>query len=93
MLDEHVELLERVLVEQHSDALARRQLALGVLSGDAARSAALTRLLASAFEFVKDMFQERPNPFGATAAGRDRLIALAEAKLKRAARPIPLAGA
>jgi hypothetical protein len=39
------------------------------------------------------MFQGRPNRFGAAAAGRDRLIAFAEAKLKLAARPIPLAGA
>ncbi|XUJ34502.1 hypothetical protein ACQ5SK_47595 [Bradyrhizobium japonicum] len=35
MLDEHVELLERSLVEQELDALARGQLAAGVLRFDA----------------------------------------------------------
>src|SRR5690242_21409907 len=43
MLDEHVVFLERAGIEQRVDALARRQLALGVLRLDAARTAALAR--------------------------------------------------
>jgi hypothetical protein len=43
VLDEHVELLERALVEQQVDALAGGQLALGVLAGDPLGAAALRR--------------------------------------------------
>ena len=40
VLDEHVELLEEVVVEQEFDTLARGELALGVLRGDALLAAA-----------------------------------------------------
>ena len=44
MLDEHVEFLEGAGVEQELDALARRQLALGVLGRHAPPAAARRRL-------------------------------------------------
>ncbi len=50
MLDEHVELLERVVIEQEFDALARRELALGVLGGDALLAAAQAGALAAGVE-------------------------------------------
>jgi hypothetical protein len=43
MLDEHVEFLERIVVEQKFDALARGELALGVLRRDALLAAADSR--------------------------------------------------
>jgi hypothetical protein len=55
MLDEHVVFLEGVLIEQQGDALARRQLALGVLGGDPARPAAHPRLLAPTLQFFEDV--------------------------------------
>ena len=55
VLDEHVELLERALVEEHLDALARRQLAALVLRRDALRAAALPRLLAPLLELVQNL--------------------------------------
>ncbi len=50
MLDEHVVFLERPGIEQHVDALAGRQLALGVLRLDAALAAAQARRRTSALE-------------------------------------------
>ena len=53
VLDEHVELLERALVEEDLDALARGQLALGVLGLDARLAAAQAGDLAAALEFLQ----------------------------------------
>jgi hypothetical protein len=55
VLDEHVELLERALVEQEVDAFARGELALGVLAGDAPHPAADPRLFAPFLEFCQDV--------------------------------------
>ena len=55
MLDEHVELLERALVEQQFDALARGQLAAFVLGFDALFAAAQAGLLAAFFQSVEDV--------------------------------------
>ena len=52
MLDEHVELLEAALVEQHVQPLTRGQLALGVLCVDALLAAADAGGLAAAFKFL-----------------------------------------
>ena len=54
VLDEHVELLERVVIEQQFDALARGELALGVLRGDALLAAAETGALAAGVEAGED---------------------------------------
>ncbi len=56
MLDEHVEFLERALVEQQVDALARRQLAAGMLGCDALVAAAEFRAGAAFFKGVEDVF-------------------------------------
>src|SRR6185312_6040192 len=56
VLDEHVELLERPLVEQEFDALARGQLAALVLGLDAGLAAAQARLLAPLLQPVEDVF-------------------------------------
>ncbi len=55
MLDEHVELFERALVEQQGDPLPGCQLAFFVLRGDATFAAPLTGLLAAAFQFFQDV--------------------------------------
>jgi hypothetical protein len=55
VLDEHVELLERSLVEQQFDALPRRQLAAGVLRLDALFAAAELGAGAPVFEGVQDI--------------------------------------
>ena len=54
VLDEHVGLLEGALVEQDVDPLARGQLALGVLAGDAGLAAALAGAGAAGFELFED---------------------------------------
>ena len=63
MLDEHVEFLEGAFVEEHGDALARRQLAALVLRGDALGAAALAGDLAPPFQldqhFLHAMFPDR----------------------------------
>ena len=61
MFDEHVELLERTLVHQEIDALARSQLAALVLRLDAHLSATGARAFAPRFEFVENVFHP-PNP-------------------------------
>src|SRR6185437_8333687 len=63
VLDEHVELLERALVEQQFDALARGQFASAVLGRDALFAAAQTGLAAPLFEPVEDVFHA-PCPYG-----------------------------
>ena len=55
VLDEHVELLERALVEQQFDALARGQLAAGVLRLDALLAAAEFCARAALFEGFEDV--------------------------------------
>ena len=61
VLDEHVELLERALVEEHLEPLARRQLAAAMLLGDAFWAPALPRFLAPSLQFVQN-FSHRPGP-------------------------------
>src|SRR3954469_25363166 len=60
VLDEHVELLERALVEQKLDALARGQFAAGVLRLDALLAAAEFCARAAFFKRVQDVLHERP---------------------------------
>ena len=59
VLDEHVEFLERALVEQKLDALPRGQLAAGVLRLDALLAAAELGAGAPLFEGVQDVFHVR----------------------------------
>ena len=54
MLDEHVPFLEGIGIEQQFDALARGQLALGVLGIDAALAAAGARGRALLFQLLED---------------------------------------
>ena len=51
--DIHVVFFERALVEQHVEALARRQLALGVLGVDALLSTAKAGFRAAGFELLE----------------------------------------
>jgi hypothetical protein len=55
VLDEHVELLERTLVEQKLDAFARGKLAALVLSLNARLAAAEAGLLPTLLEFIEDV--------------------------------------
>jgi hypothetical protein len=55
VLHEHVELLEGVRVEEQLDALARRQLAAGMLRRDAGLAAAQPRTVTPLFELLKDV--------------------------------------
>ena len=59
MFDEHVELLEQVVIEQELDALARGELALGVLRGDALLAAAKMGALAAGVEAGEDVLHQR----------------------------------
>src|SRR3984957_10276724 len=58
VLDEHVELFERVVIEEEFDALARGDLALGMLGGDALLAAAKTGALAAGVEAGKHLFHQ-----------------------------------
>src|ERR1700727_2313671 len=58
MFDEHVELFERVVIEEEFDALARGELALGVLRGDALLAAAETGALAASVEAGEHLFHQ-----------------------------------
>jgi hypothetical protein len=60
VLDEHVELLERALVHEQVDALARGELAALVLRLDTRAAAALPRPGAPLFELVDDLFHRWP---------------------------------
>ena len=60
VLDEHVELLERVLVHQEFDALARGQLAAPVLRIDALLPAAEPRIGAPDLQLFQNVFHETP---------------------------------
>ncbi len=64
VLDEHVELLERALVEQQLDALARGQLAALVLGGDALLAAAELGVGAAFVERFEDVLHGVPCPCG-----------------------------
>ena len=64
MLDEHVELLEGALVEQQFDALARGELALGMLRVDAPLAAARSRLLPPLFQPKKNILHTAPSITG-----------------------------
>ena len=59
MLDEHVELLERIVVEQEFDPLARGELALGVLRRDALLAAADAGTFAAGVEAGEDVLHGR----------------------------------
>ena len=61
VLDEHVELLERVLVHQELDALARGELAALVLRLDAPLAAAAARAVAALFELVDNVLHSPPS--------------------------------
>ena len=88
MLDEHVELLERSLVEQQLDALARGQFAASMLRLDALLAAAEFRARAPFLEGVQDVLHAFPpvlhksifsgsnRPFGKPKAGFGRHLAL-----------------
>ena len=58
VLDEHVPFLERIGVEQQLDALARGELALGVLGVDALLAAAEPGAGALLFELFDDVVHE-----------------------------------
>ena len=62
MLDEHVELLERTLVEQQFDALARGQFSASVLRLDALLAAAELGPGAPFFKGIKDVFHAAFRP-------------------------------
>src|SRR6185437_6738404 len=60
VLDEHVELLERALVEQELDPLAGRQFAAGMLRIDALYAAAKLGARAPFLEGVQDVLHRLP---------------------------------
>src|SRR5206468_514649 len=62
VLDEHVELLERALVHQELDALARSELAALVLRLDARLAAAFARARTPRFELVDDVLHGVARP-------------------------------
>jgi len=55
VFDEHVEFLERAVIQQQFQTLPRRQLALGVLAGDPPFAAALTGFFATPLQLIEDM--------------------------------------
>jgi hypothetical protein len=58
VLDEHVPLLERALVEQQLEPFPRAELALGMLRGDACLAAAQARRGALAFQLFDDVVHQ-----------------------------------
>ena len=60
MLDEHVPFLERAFVEEKVNALARRQLALGVLGVDAPLAPAQTCFRALLFQRLDQILHASP---------------------------------
>src|SRR5699024_1610662 len=54
VIDEHVPLFEGVFVQQHRQALARRQLPLGMLRIDAPLTAAEARLITTDLKFAEN---------------------------------------
>ena len=69
MGDEHVEFLEAALVEQQLEALARGQLALGVLDVDAALAAAEAGLGPAGLKLVEDVLHGDALPCDVTHSG------------------------
>jgi hypothetical protein len=67
VLNEHVEFLERSLVEQELDALTRGQLAAGVLRLDALLAAAALCAGTTVFQGVQDILPVRPPVLSLTA--------------------------
>ena len=76
VLDEHVELLERVLVHQELDPLARGEFAALVLRVDAPFAAAAARAVAALFEPVDNVLHACPRPCDARP-GSPRQISIA----------------
>ena len=72
MLDEHVELLERVVIEQKLDALARGQLALGVLRRNAFLAAPEASAFAAGVEAGENVLHERLQMLELPRRGRGR---------------------
>src|SRR6202011_5818479 len=62
VFDEHVELLERALVEQQFESLARRELAALVLRLDTALAAAHARVGAPRLELFENVLHRASNP-------------------------------
>ena len=67
MLDEHVELLERAVVEQKLDALPRRQLAPAMLRLAALLAAAGARPIPPDFQLFQDFFHGNRRPLACDA--------------------------
>ena len=63
MLDIHVELFERILIEQQVDPLARRQLALAVLRGNPLFTTAETRRCPSLLQFRENLVHQSVHRF------------------------------
>ena len=70
VLDVHVEFFERAVVHQKLDALARGQLALGMLSVDPGAATAETGIVAALLQLVDDIFHGTPCPARAKYAER-----------------------
>src|SRR5262249_54830115 len=76
MFDEHVELLERTLIEQKLDTFPRGELSARVLGLDPRLATAEAGLLAALLEFIEDVFhgplprlaRESRKPYHTTAA-------------------------
>src|SRR5471030_2633095 len=79
VLDEHVVFLERARIEQHVDALARRQLALGMLRLDAALAPALPCGGPAPFELFQHLLHWGPRPLRPVVR-RDRALCHLTAK-------------
>ncbi len=89
MLDVHIEFFKRAVVHQKLDALARGQLALGVLGVDAGLAAAETGVVAALLKLVDDLFHGTPCLARTEYAGRALLAwprCGANGELSRAAR-------
>ena len=80
MLDVHIEFFERALVHQQFDALARRQLAFGVLRLDASRAAAETGVVATFFELGDDVLHRAATLLNVMLKG---LSSMAQVQRKR----------
>ena len=90
VLDEHVELLERALVEQELDALARGQFAALVLGFDALFAAAQAGLFPALFQPVEDVFHVARGPCPLrNPSKRHTMLGLLRASRERAF-PLPV---
>src|SRR5262249_15932041 len=82
VLDEHVEFLERALVEQKLDALARGQLAAGVLRLDALFAAAKPGTGAPLLKGVQDVLHLFPPRFSGWISGGSSMPVSAAERLQ-----------